>query len=135
MTSFSSRHRPMRSRVPARSSSTKWKALRSSTFRSSSKPGRVITGWTRSEFVMAQLLEDFKNLTNDLNKQGIDYAVCGGWAMAIHGFLRATLDIGIMILTDDLARVQAILRRNGYDLEGLPLNFDGGRTQIRRISK
>ena len=84
---------------------------------------------------MAQLLDDFKAITRELNARGIDYAVCGGWAMAIHGFLRATLDIDIMILTDDLATVMLVARKNGYDIEGLPLNFDGGKTQIRRISK
>ena len=84
---------------------------------------------------MAQLLDDFRRLTTKLNSRGIEYAVCGGWAMAIHGFLRATLDIDLLILTDDLEKVMSIARETGYDVDGLPLNFDGGKTQIRRISR
>jgi len=84
---------------------------------------------------MAALLDDFVSLTRELNSRGIAYAVCGGWAMGIHGFLRATLDIDILILTEDLDAVMEVARSIGYDVEGLPLNFDGGKTQIRRISR
>lgn len=84
---------------------------------------------------MAGLLEEFVGITNGLNEQGIEYAVCGGWAMAIHGFLRATLDIDIIILTEDLESVRNVARGHGFDIDGLPLNFDDGGTQIRRISK
>ena len=55
--------------------------------------------------------------------------------MAIHGFLCATLDIDLLILTEDLDTVMAVARAVGYDVEGLPLNFDSGKTQIRRISR
>jgi hypothetical protein len=84
---------------------------------------------------MAQLLDDFRGITGELNARGVNYAVCGGWAMAIHGFLRATLDIDLLILTEDLDTVMTVARGFGYDVEGLPLNFDGGKTQIRRISR
>lgn len=84
---------------------------------------------------MAQILEDFIAITQALNQRDIDYAVCGGWAMAIHGFVRATMDIDLLILTKDLDRTMAVAREMGFDIEGLPLNFDGGKTQIRRISK
>ena len=84
---------------------------------------------------MAALLDEFIGITEGLNKQGIRYAVCGGWAMAIHGFLRATLDIDILILADDLDAVREVAVGLGFDIEGSPLTFDGGRTEIRRISK
>lgn len=84
---------------------------------------------------MATLLNEFVQLTESLNSRGIEYAVCGGWAMAIHGFLRATLDIDVLILTDDLEPVRAVAMEHGFNIDGLPLEFDGGETQIRRISK
>lgn len=84
---------------------------------------------------MASLLEEFVGITKTLNNAGIDYAVCGGWAMAIHGFLRATVDIDLLILSDDLDKVREIANDQGFDIEGLPLNFDGGKTKISRISK
>ncbi len=84
---------------------------------------------------MAGLLDEFSGITHELNQRGISYAVCGGWAVAIHGFLRATLDIDLLILTSDLDQALEGAREKGFDIEGLPLNFDGGKTKIRRISK
>lgn len=51
---------------------------------------------------MADIFDDFQSLIKRLNRGKIEYAVCGGWAMAIHG---------------------------------LPLSFDNGAVEIRRISK
>ncbi|CAN5390438.1 hypothetical protein BH10ACI1_BH10ACI1_00190 [soil metagenome] len=84
---------------------------------------------------MATLLEEFTNITNALNERGIDYAVCGGWAMAILGFPRATVDIDLLILSENLSEVWRIAESFGYDVEGLPLHFHNGAIEIRRISK
>lgn len=84
---------------------------------------------------MPTLLDEFTNITNALNERGIDYAVCGGWAMAILGFPRATVDIDLLILSEDLKDVWKIAQNLGYDVEGLPLRFYDGKIEIRRISK
>src|SRR5687768_1695282 len=84
---------------------------------------------------MSTLLDEFKSITVALNQAGIDYAVCGGWAMAIHGLPRATIDIDLLILGDDLNRAWELAKTQGYDDEGLPLHFSGGAIEIRRISK
>ena len=84
---------------------------------------------------MSSLLEEFVNLTETLNRAKIDYAICGGWAMAIHGLPRATVDIDLLILTEDLKRVWKTTQNLGYDVEGLPLHFHDGAVEIRRISK
>jgi len=84
---------------------------------------------------VSTLLEEFVNLTETLNRSKIDYAICGGWAMAIHGLPRATVDIDLLILTDDLNRVWKTAQNLGYDVEGLPLHFGDGAIEIRRISK
>lgn len=81
---------------------------------------------------MATLLDEFRSITEALNEARIDYAVCGGWAMAIHGLPRATMDIDILVLADDVKRIWEIAQTLGYDVEGLPLHFD---IEIRRISK
>jgi hypothetical protein len=82
---------------------------------------------------MSTLLEEFKSVTEALNSAGIEYAVCGGWAMAIHGLPRSTIEIDLLITTEDLERVWEIAKGNGYDVEGLPLHF--GAIEIRRISR
>ncbi len=84
---------------------------------------------------MPTLLDEFTNVTNALNERGIEYAVCGGWAMAILGFPRATIDIDLLILSDDLQEAWKIAESFGYDVEGLPLHFHDGKIEIRRISK
>lgn len=84
---------------------------------------------------MATLLEEFANITNALNNRGIEYAVCGGWAMAILGFPRATIDIDLLILSDDLIDAWKIAESLGFNVEGLPLQFHDGKIEIRRISK
>jgi len=82
---------------------------------------------------MSSLLGEFKSITEALNDAEIDYAICGGWAMAIHGLPRATIDIDLLLLSKDLDRVWHIVQGLGYDIEGLPLHF--GDVEIRRISK
>jgi hypothetical protein len=84
---------------------------------------------------MADIFEEFCRLVSRFNSERIDYAVCGGWALAIHGAPRATVDIDFLILTEDLATAWKIAQEFGYDVEGLPLSFDNGLIEIRRISK
>ena len=84
---------------------------------------------------MTSLLNEFTVFTEMLNHESIDYAICGGWAMAIHGLPRATIDIDLLILTEDLEKVRQIAQNLGYDVEGLPLHFHDGAIEIRRISK
>ena len=84
---------------------------------------------------MTSLLDEFVSFTETLNRQNIEYAICGGWAMAIHGLPRATVDIDLLILAEDLDKVWRTAQNLGYDVEGLPLNFHDGTIQIRRISK
>jgi hypothetical protein len=84
---------------------------------------------------VATLLDEFKLITSSLNEAGIEYAVCGGWAMAIHGLMRATIDIDLMVLSEDVDKAISVARTNGYDVEGLPLSFDHGAFELRRISK
>ena|SRR5436190_24360021 len=84
---------------------------------------------------MTTLLGEFNAITEALNRAGIDYAVCGGWAMAIHGLPRATIDIDLMVRAEDVERAFSVARVNGYEVEGLPLSFDNGAFELRRISK
>jgi hypothetical protein len=46
---------------------------------------------------MAMLLGELSQLISALSENGVEYAVCGGLSLAIHGFARATLDIDVLI--------------------------------------
>lgn len=84
---------------------------------------------------MADIFEEFQNLIKKINQEQIDYAVCGGWAMAIHGAPRATVDIDLLVESENLNKVWMIAQELGYSIEGLPLSFAKGIIEIRRISK
>ena len=84
---------------------------------------------------MFDVYAELKRIINALNESRIDYAVCGGWAMAIHGVPRATVDIDLLISESSLPKVFEIAKQNDYWLEGLPMSFHDGQIEIRRISK
>ncbi|MCE5229263.1 nucleotidyltransferase family protein [bacterium] len=82
-----------------------------------------------------KLLDELQNLTGALNAQGIDYALCGGLAMAVWGMPRATLDIDLLIEPDSLVRVSEIARQIGFGMSASPMHFKGGMVQIHRLTK
>jgi hypothetical protein len=84
---------------------------------------------------MIDVYGELKRIINALNENNVEYAVCGGWAMAIYGVPRATVDIDLLILEDSLDKVFDIAKENDYWLEGLPMSFHNGQIEIRRISK
>lgn len=84
---------------------------------------------------MLNLLNEFQLLIKILEQEKIDYAVCGGMAMAIHGFLRATVDIDIVLLQENIEQTKRLLRSQGYNLEANIMSFENGNTIIHRITK
>jgi len=84
---------------------------------------------------VASLLEEFTELVAALNRHELRYAVCGGWAMTIHGYPRATMDIDVMVTPEDFSEAWQIVTELGYNVEGLPLKLHGGAIDIKRISK
>ena len=84
---------------------------------------------------MLDLYDEARALVRALEEQGVEYALCGGLAMAVHGVPRATVDIDLLIAPDSLDRVKTIVRQLGYVFEAQPMSFAGGAVEIRRISK
>lgn len=81
------------------------------------------------------LLDALKKIITTLNEQRIEYALCGGLAMAVYALPRATLDIDIMIETDSLVRTKQAIHDLGFILSAMPMEFQGGKVLIHRISK
>jgi hypothetical protein len=84
---------------------------------------------------MATLLDELSQLISALNENEIEYAVCGGLALAIYGFARATLDIDILIQPESLEKAYKIGAENGFDIRGLDISFKERAVEIRRVSK
>ncbi len=84
---------------------------------------------------MLDLLEELKRVIAGLDEAAIPYALCGGLAMAVHGYPRATVDIDILIRVEDQARVERAAELLGFTIHALPMHFRGGEVEIRRVSK
>jgi len=84
---------------------------------------------------MTTLLEELSRLISALDENEIEYAVCGGLALTIHGFPRATFDIDILIRAESLERAYEIAAERGYDIRGLDISFKERAVEIRRVSK
>jgi hypothetical protein len=57
------------------------------------------------EYSRPATIEDLKTLLISLNKHGVDYFLIGGYALAAHGYQRATTDIDVMVeATSDAGR-------------------------------
>ncbi len=84
---------------------------------------------------MATLLDELSQLISALNENKIEYAVCGGLALAIHGFVRATLDIDILIQPESLEKAYKVGAEKGFDIRGLDISFKERAVEIRRVSK
>lgn len=65
---------------------------------------------------------------------GIDYAVVGAVALAVHGVPRATTDIDLLVRPEDVPDILAKARAVGFTVEAFPMRFADG-VEIRRTTK
>ncbi|MGH9554681.1 MAG: hypothetical protein ACRD2Y_02555 [Terriglobales bacterium] len=84
---------------------------------------------------MVSLYEELKNLVADLNQASVPYALCGGIAMAVYGFVRATEDIDLLVQRADLDRIFTIAAAHGYSIRSQPMLFENGALEIQRAVK
>jgi hypothetical protein len=84
---------------------------------------------------MFDLAAEFEAVLAALAEHSIEYAVCGGLAMAIHGYPRSTVDIDLLIRPEDEERVYAAVEPLGYMFRARPMRFDKGAMEIRRVTK
>jgi nucleotidyltransferase AbiEii toxin of type IV toxin-antitoxin system len=84
---------------------------------------------------MLDLVDELRKLVRALEDHRIEYALCGGMAMGVHGRARATIDIDLLILSESLPEVIEIAKALGYNIRGKDLSFANGAVEIRRVSK
>jgi hypothetical protein len=63
---------------------------------------------------LQDLLDEFRGLVAALEEAGVDFAVCGGLAVAVHARPRATLDIDLLLPRDQLEGARDVAMRLGY---------------------
>ena len=79
------------------------------------------------------LIEELIGLCSAFDAAGVEYAVCGGIALAIHGHPRFTKDIDILIRANDLERALAAAAKIGFILEGGKITFRTGTPDERSM--
>jgi len=81
------------------------------------------------------ILDELKALINKLEEENIEYALCGGLAMAIYALPRATLDIDILITPNLLEKINSVIDDLGFTLKAAPMEFHGGKIKVHSVSK
>ncbi len=72
------------------------------------------------------IINELKEIIARLDRDGIEYALCGGLAMAVYALPRDTLDIDLMIWTDSLERASRAVEPLGFTLGSPPMEFHEG---------
>jgi hypothetical protein len=84
---------------------------------------------------MLDLYEELKKIVAALEEQGIPYAICGGLAVSIYVEPRATEDLDLLVLAQDLDRCQTGLAPLGFQRYGEPMTFAKGQVAMQRLLK
>ena len=84
------------------------------------------------------LIEELKRVVDGMRRERLPYAVCGGIALAVHGFPRFTKDIDLLVRRSDVERMLRVVRKMGYRVSAGSMTLHRGRrneTTIHRVSK
>lgn len=80
------------------------------------------------------LFESLFAVTAELDRDGIEHALVGGLALAVHGVPRATTDIDLLVRPEDVGRAVEAIKRAGFSFVALPMQFRDG-MRLHRISR
>lgn len=80
------------------------------------------------------LFEELTGLLRDLDRAGVEYAVAGAVALAIHGVPRATADIDLLVRGPQVAAALEVARVRGFTVAAMPMRFTDGQ-ELRRVTK
>jgi hypothetical protein len=82
-----------------------------------------------------ELYDELERILRAFDQHGLDYALCGGLALAIHGYVRATKDIDVLIRKEDLERVRAVVGNCGFTATSGKLPFKVGTPQEHEVHR
>lgn len=81
------------------------------------------------------LYSEFQQIIDALDREGIQYALCGGLAMAVYERPRATLDIDLLILVEDVDKAKAVASEYGYKPTPDMIPLPAADSKICRLTK
>ncbi len=80
-----------------------------------------------------RLIDELESLVHAFDVAGIDYALCGGLAMAVHGHARATEDIDILLREESLSEAIKAAVSVGFTFETGWLKFRDGTSEEQKL--
>lgn len=84
------------------------------------------------------LIDELDALVVALDAARVEYALCGGLALAVHGHPRATMDIDMLVPAENLAPAVTVAKAAGFDVPARKMIFGlrtGTPRETQRISK
>jgi hypothetical protein len=84
---------------------------------------------------MLDLYDELRALVSRLTEAQVEFALCGGLALAVHSVPRATVDIDLLVPVASLEGVKSVARSLGYRIEATPMVLGHGSVEIHRLSK
>lgn len=81
------------------------------------------------------LVAELKSLAALLDGAHVPYALCGGMAVTVHGAVRSTKDIDLLVRDTDVERVVELVRPAGWRFRALPMVFDPGEPHARHLTR
>jgi hypothetical protein len=82
-----------------------------------------------------EIITELQGIVETLEEAGIDYALCGGLAMAVYAMPRATLDIDLMIHVESLDEAGRAVEPLGFKMDSAPMDFHDGDVRMTRFTK
>ena len=82
-----------------------------------------------------ELYREFFDLIDALNREGLEYSVVGGIALAFHSQPRFTRDIDILVRPGNLESYEEILKSLGYTRFSEPWTFPNTNIELHRFAK
>ena len=85
--------------------------------------------------VTFELTSEFESIVVALARDALPYAVCGGLAVNIHGHVRSTQDIDLLVPREALEAVLSSLAGIGFTLRAGPIPFGAGSERFRELHR
>ncbi len=71
-----------------------------------------------------ELPDDFKELLELLNENGVEYLLIGGYAVGMHGYVRSTTDIDFFVSSDKENAKKLVMALTEFGFAGTTLSID-----------
>ncbi len=88
--------------------------------------------------VALDLIVELEVVIGAMESASVSYALCGGLALGILGYPRATVDIDLLISPTDVGSARAAITQAGFDIPARQMVFGlrtGRRREVLRLSK